>query len=105
MTPLNNHVTRRTNAALDGSFGRDKYRPLVVTLIPGTDDVPDLLEVRPYGTRRAERIAICDIYRLAIRARVANANLERARVAKARKAAARESRALDRAAKKLKQPI
>lgn len=105
MTPITKPTRRRTNAALDGSFGQDRHKRLVVTLLPGTGDVPDLLELRPEGTRRREVIAICDIYRLAIRARVNLANLERARAKKVKVIAARERQALDRAARKLKRPL
>lgn len=62
------------------------------------------LELRPEGTRRRETIALCDIYRYAIRCRVNRELLEKARNAKANKQAARERRALDRGFAKLKRP-
>ena len=105
MTSLKQRISRRANNALDGSFGLDKRRRLVATLIPGTDDVPDLIELRPEGTRRGVQIALCDVYRSALRAQANRALLERARATKERKAAARERRALDRAEKRLKQPL
>lgn len=105
MITLKKPISRRTADTLDGSFGKDRNKTLAVTLIPGKDGVDDLLELRPYGTRRAERIALCDVYRYAIRARVNRGNLERANAAKIKKQAAREQRALDRAARKLRQPI
>lgn len=105
MTPLKSPVSRRTNSALDGSFGKDRNRQLAITLIPGTDTVADLIELRPYGTRQRVTIAACDVYRLALRAEANRRTLERARDTKARKQASRERAALDRAARKLRQPI
>jgi hypothetical protein len=105
MTPLKAKISRRGNCALDGSFGLDKRRRIVATLVPGTDLVPDMIELRPEGTRRPVQIALCDVYRSALRAQAARATLERARATKARKADARARRALDRAAAKLRQPL
>lgn len=105
MTPLKSPISRRTNNSLDGSFGRDKHRQLAITLIPGTDTVADLIELRPYGTRQRVTIAACDVYRLALRAEANRKTLEKARDKKARRQASRERQSLDRLAKKLKRPI
>ena len=86
MTPLNKPVARRGHHPLDGSYGPDRGRRLAIRLVPGTESVPDLIEVRPEGTRRMETVAVIDIYRWAIHSRVNRAHLEKAREAKARKA-------------------
>lgn len=70
MTPLKSPVVRRGNFPLDGSYGPDRGKRLVARLVPGTDTVPDVLELRPEGSRRPpERVALIDAYRYAIRAR------------------------------------
>lgn len=86
MTSLNKRVSRRGHHPLDGSYGPDRGRRLAVTLVPGTDAIPDLVEIRPEGTRRVETVAVVDIYRWAIQSRVNRCRLEKAREAKARKA-------------------
>lgn len=97
MTLLRKPVSRVTNTALDGSFGADRRRRIVVTLLPGNgDDVPDMIELRPERTRRPERLALADVLRYAVRCRVACEQLERARKIKANKAAKRESDAIRR---------
>lgn len=100
MTPLNKPLSRKTGTELGGNFGPDRGKRLVVTLIPGRpgdggrEPIPDLIEVRPIGTRRGERIAVMDVYQFALRCRVNRDLLTRAREAKARKA---ERQAADRA--------
>jgi hypothetical protein len=94
-TLLKKPVTRVTNSALDGCFGKDRNRRIVITLIPGTDTVPDLIQLRPHGTRRAESIAAIDVYRIAITRRV---NCERLKKANERKEKIRERRARARIA-------
>lgn len=90
-------VRRVTIKPLDGAFGPDNGRRIVVAFIPGTATVPDLLELRPLGTRRPERLAVLDVYRYAVRVRAGRELLEKARQAKARRAvrlaAARQERA------------
>lgn len=92
MTPLHKPVTRLSIGSLDGSFGRDRNRRLVATL-----DAGDILTLRPMGTRRAESVALMDIYRFAIRSRVNKELLEKARERKARAESARRDRELARA--------
>lgn len=96
MTPLKKPVSRATAAELDGTFGPDRGRRLVVTLVPGKEAsgdraaVPDLIRLRPMGTRRAEEIAAVDVYLFALRSRVNREQLARMRE---RKAALAEARA------------
>lgn len=94
-TPLRKPVARVTNSALDGCFGKDRNRRIVITLIPGTDTVPDLIQLRPHGTRRAESIAAIDVYRIAITRRV---NCERLKKATEKKAKLADRRAKARIA-------
>lgn len=74
MIALRKPVRRLTVGALDGSHGADRGRPLVAALEAG-----DLLTLKPYKTRRAETISLFDVYRYAIKARVAKQLLEKAR--------------------------
>jgi len=99
-TPLKRRVTRVSQSTLDGCFGSDRGRRIVITLIPGTGATPDLIELRPHGTRRPERLATMDVYRYAIRCRVGREQLEKARAKKARMEAARQTRALERAVRR-----
>lgn len=99
MTELTKPLKRVTRSKLDGSYGLDRNRRIVVSLIPGDgDQIHDLIELRPERTRRSERIAVVDVYRYAIRCRANLAFLEKARRAKERKAQRladlREKRAL-----------
>lgn len=86
MTPLTKPVRRVTQTTLDGSFGCDRDRRIIVTLVPGNGrDISDMLELRPERTRRTERIAVSDVLRFAIRARVNSQVLEKAREKKAKR--------------------
>jgi len=60
-----------------------------------------MLELRPLGTRRPERIAVLDVYRLALRCRVNLLVLEKARARKAAKAERLASQRQARAEKRL----
>lgn len=108
MTPLKKPVSRATAAELPGSFGPDRGRRLVVTLVPGKeasegrDAVPDLIRLRPMGTRRAEEIAAVDVYLFALRCRVNREQLARMRERKAKLAEARAAEAARRAEMKLR---
>ncbi|MCC7375419.1 MAG: hypothetical protein IT581_12260, partial [Verrucomicrobiales bacterium] len=101
MTPLRKPITRSTAVELDGHFGTDRGKRLVVTLIPGRPGAPDMIELRPLGTRRAERIAVMDVYQYALRSRVSRDLLAKARAVKARRAEAREKRRLDAQTRRL----
>lgn len=71
MTTLTKPIHRITSAKLDGTFGVDRNRRIVVTLVPGDGrEVPDLFELRPLRTRRPERVAVMDVYRWALQNRV-----------------------------------
>lgn len=68
---VSSKVNRVTAGALDGSFGPDSSRRVVLTFIPGDGkQIKDVLRLRPLGTRRAETIAVIDVYRFALRSRV-----------------------------------
>ena len=101
MTALTKRVSRKTACSLPGTFGPDRNKRLVITLIPGNGaDVSDLIELRPERTRRPETIAAVDVYMFALRCRTMKAKRERdAERATARKIAA-EDRRLRRAARK-----
>ena len=106
MTILKKPVRRVTTSALDGTFGPDRRKRIVITLIPGNGaDVPDTLELRPERTKRPERIAVLDVYRFAMRCRVNCQLLTKARERKAKKEAARERARIARADRKLSQPF
>lgn len=95
-------VRRLTVGGLDGTFCADAGRRVVLTFIPGDGNgIADLLELRPLRTKRAERIAVIDVYRYALRCRVNRDVLECARQKKARKAERLASQRLDRATKRL----
>lgn len=95
MTALTKPVRRIARETLGAQFGPDRNRRLVITIVPGDGDkVPDMLLLKPLGTgsKRTERIAVIDCYRLAMRARVNLAVLEKARSTKAAQALKREAR-------------
>ena len=96
-------VKRLTIGTLDGSFGPDRDKRLVVTFIPGDGlNVPDLLEIKPLRARsgRTERVAVMDIYRYAVKCRANLLVLTKARHKKEQKqlrlARARQARAEQR---------
>lgn len=102
MTPLKTRVTRRTNTALDGAFGPDRDKRIVVSLLPGDGKgIPDVIELRPERTRRVERLAVVDIYRYAMRCRVNSEVLAKARARKEKMALRREAESIRRAEKRL----
>jgi len=102
MTILNKPVTRATKGALGSSFGPDRERKIIVTLVPGNGlAVPDLITLRPQRTQRIETIPIEAIYRYAIQCRVNCQRLEKARAKKDRMKAQRERAAIARADRKL----
>lgn len=107
MTRLNNPVARVTRCALDGTYGPDRDRPVVIKLIPGDPEtnIPDMMELRPLGTRRSERVAVMDVYRYALRCRVNRDVLEKARHKKERKAQRLADLRQKRAEKRLLRPI
>lgn len=102
MTDLTKPVSRRCATALTPMFGGDRGRRIVITLRPGDGKlIPDLIELRPHGTRRAESVAALDVYSWAMKCRVNRGQLEKAREKKAKKDATRKTRALDREIRQL----
>ena len=102
MTILNKPITRATKTALGSSFGPDRARKIVVTLIPGNGEgVPDLITLKPQRTRRVESLPIEAVYRYAIMCRVNCARLEKARSKKEKLKAQRERAKIARIDKKL----
>ena len=74
VTSTDSGVLRRTVGGLDGSFGADRGKRLVVKLRHG-----DMLVMRPERTRRPELLSLFDAYRVAARARGAAEGQERGR--------------------------
>lgn len=106
MTPLSRPITRKTATALDGCFGPDRGKVIVVRMIPGDGKgIPDLLELWPLKTRRVERIAVMDAYRYAMRCRINREVLEKARSRKESKIRQRESKRLDAAERRLRKKV
>jgi len=95
MTFLSRTISRKSSVALDGTFGKDRDRRVVITLHPN-----GLIVLRPERMRRAETIHLIDLYRYAIRCRVSKQLLEKARERKAKKAERLGRARLDRAAKR-----
>lgn len=91
------NVWRTTREALDGSFGRDRNRRLVVGLV-----AVDQIVFRPQGTRQEVRINAADVYRIALQRKASIACLERARERKAAKQRQRESASIRRAEQRLR---
>lgn len=97
-TRVANAIVRRvTRNELDGSFGRDRGRKLVVSMEAG-----DRLVLRPSGTRQAVDAPLADIYRWMVWRRAARMQLEKARERKAIRQRQRESRRLDAAERRLR---
>lgn len=94
-------VRRLTIKELDGTFGPDRGKRIAFTYVPGNSYLPDVIELRPQGTRRIERIAVLDVYRYAIRCRVGRELLEKARDRKAKKAIRLAAQRQERAERKL----
>lgn len=86
-----------TRDALDGSFGADRGRKLIVSL-----DAGDVITIRAAKTQRAYTAKACDVYRWMIHCRANTARLEKARAAKSRKAERLASQRVARADRKLK---
>src|SRR3954463_10853384 len=82
-------VRRVTVGTLDRSFGPDHSKAIVVSFIPGDGaQIHDILELKPLRARstRAEKIAVIDVYRYALKCRVNLELLSKARDKKAKKA-------------------
>jgi hypothetical protein len=95
-------VVRVTAGDLDGTFGPDRGRRMVVAFLPGDGKgIPDIISLRPLRTRRAEQVAVVDVYRWALKCRVNRELLEKARDRKSRKAERLARQRQERAEKKL----
>ena len=105
MTSLNRQINRKCIKPLDGSFGIDGDKYLAVRLVPGTDTVPDVIELWPLRSQRVERVALVDVFRFAIRSRVGRENLEKARARKEKKSIRLAALRQARAEKRLSRPM
>lgn len=91
------NVWRVTRDALDGTFGRDRGRRLVVGIV-GVDQ----LVFRPQGTRQEVRLNIDDAYSIALQRRANLAVLERARARKVANAERLEAARIVREEKRIR---
>lgn len=98
-------VTRVAVKPLDGFYGRERGKRLVLTYIPGTDSTDDIIELRPKGSRISERLAVQDIYRMAIQARVNSVKMAKLRDRKARRATSLANQRDRRAEARLTRPL
>lgn len=92
-------LTRKLAKELDGSFGSDKGKRLVVTLHPD-----GRLEIRPERSRRSETVMLDDVYRFAIQCRVNAGKREKAAKKRANRMAILDRLARERAEKRLLRP-
>lgn len=100
-TKLKTKITRVGGLPLNGFYGADRGRRLVISLIPGNGlDVDDLIEIRPAKTRRPETVTVADVYAFALKARINRGVMEKLREKKAKKAAAKAGRAWKREIRK-----
>jgi len=91
-------VTLKTRGVLSPSHGKDKNKPIVVSLKHG-----DLIELKPLHSRKIRyTVSVFDVYSFAVRRYAQAQLLEKARAKKAKKAEVRERRALDRMEKRLR---
>lgn len=101
MTLLSKPFRRVTTDTLNGAFGADRGKRIVITLIPAHGASPAMIELRAERTRRPETITVPDLFRLAIWRRVNTAQLEKARKKKEEKAAKAKTRALEREVRRM----
>ena len=92
----NGAITRKVDVELDGSFGPDRGKKIVLTILPN-----GILELRPEKTRRAEQVHMLDVYRYAVRCRVNRGQLEKARAKKDARATRLAAQRQQRAEKRL----
>ena len=64
---------------------RSKYRPLIVTIYPGSPKDGGYIGIRMQGTRREETILLDTVYYQAIRGRVFREKMEKAKTKKRKK--------------------
>lgn len=94
-------VTRITRDPLDGSFGKDRGRKLVVKLMAG-----DVLSLKPHKTQQEPLTArLSDIYRWIIHGRAQKAHMLKMVERKKKLAERREQRRRDDADRRFKRKI
>lgn len=96
----NAEVWRCTRGELDGSFGRDRGRKLVVGLL-----TPDLLVLYPKGTRQKVTLPIDEVYRIALVRKANISHMAEMRERKVKRQAQRERRRLDAAERRIRRPV
>jgi len=89
-----------TRDELDGSFGADRGRKLIVSLEQG-----DLIVLRAARTQRPYKIKASDVYRWAIRCEANRCHLEKARAKKERRAERLASQRVARYDRKLRNQL
>jgi hypothetical protein len=101
VTKLENaKVWRVTRCELDGSFGRDRGRKLVVGFV-----APDLLVLYPKGTRQKVTFPIDEIYRTALYRKANIVHTAELRERKARKQQQRANRRIAAQERRFKQSL
>lgn len=99
-TKLEKQVKRETLGTLDGSFGKDRNKPLIAVMSVG-----DIIILTPKRSQRSEIVSLFDVYRFAIRCRVNKEVLEKARNNKEKKRVKSLAAKLKRDEKKLTKPL
>lgn len=85
MTTLSKSVRRSTIGSLDGTYGKDRDKRLIVSLEQG-----DLISLRPAKTQRPETVSLFDVYRYAMRCRLNKIQADKNAVKKAKRNEANE---------------
>ena len=85
-------VRRVTRNGLNGHFGLDRDKRLVVSLRDG-----DIIAIRPERTQREVTVTVHDLYETLLRWQANRVNLEKARERKVKKQGQRERAAIARA--------
>ncbi len=93
-------VRRKVNATLDGSFGPDRNKQIIITI-----HSDGRLDLRPERTQRTETVHILDVYRFAIHRRANALVLQKARERKVRRAERLARERQGRAEARLLRPI
>lgn len=89
-------VVRSTRGVLDGHFGKDRGRKLVVRLKAG-----DVIEIWPLGTRQRYSAELKHVFAWMVRGAALKIQLEKARARKAKKQGQRERRRIRDGERKL----
>lgn len=99
-TQLTKPVRRLANDELGGSYGNDKHRRLIITIIPGNGS-GDIISLKPAGRREgaAKTALVNDIFSYMIRCEVNKTKMQRLREKLEKKRiadAARKAKAMTR---------